>query len=471
MKIALVFNESTIPGGHCEYASILTRGLRELGSEVEFFYITPAKREDTEKRWLSKQEFLKSNGGKDSKGALYTWSESLGSFYHAERGFVRQKWNYGTKELTRELKNTLDTFDVVIWQDIGGFKTKENDNTHWPELLDRRPGQKQIVMLHDHGALLRYPWLYMIQDKFDVMICVHPASYNMGSMFDLPRCMIFNPQVLPTEYKSSYDNREKQTTLGIGAWKNSKKLHEIVIATPWMRSDIKINLCGDGLERRYMITTDKCKPEYIRTLETDPDVSPSDLTGDKIQDRFWVAASKHPGFKYWNVVDDKTRDQIYKETFMFIDPAWYRVNENIDAHFSRVLMEALKNGIAPFARDLGLGTGGGNGSMFQAGKHYVNIPWDATPKQFATIVNNTMEKISRDEYDTILFNNRKILEQTDYRHVAQQIIDVCCGTDTPGVYGKWEYGSSNPKLIEAAEKQWYGECKRGFTFHRTWIFE
>jgi hypothetical protein len=274
--------------------------------------------------------------------------------------------------------------------------------------------------------------------------------------------MILNPQFLPNEVLSNWHNRDKMTAMSIGAWKGSKKMHEVVMAVPWMNTDIKIDMCGDGTERRYLTATDKCKPSYIRDKHTDPDFTKEMSLGD---DRFWNHALDHPGFKWHGPVDAATRDELYRNCFMFIDPAWYSVNAKIDAHFSRVLVEAMKNGIVPFARDLGLGYGNGTGSMFVSGEHYVNIPWNATPKQFADIVNRVMETITEAEYEQIVSNNLKLVGQTDYRLIGKQFIDAIEGSETPGYYGKWEIGKTSAKFKEASDKQWYGESK-GFCFER-----
>lgn len=463
-RIALVYHKSGIPGGHCEYSEVLMRGLRENGADAEFFYISPVQ-QDNISRVRSKHSELYKLGGVDDKGKRYSWGPTLGCYYHSETGFVLKEHGYGNRVLAEQLRKKLDEFDVVIWQDIGGFKNPHNEeNTDWLKLVKRRPGQKQVVMFHDHGALLRYPWVTKIEDEFDFMVCVHPASYNMGANFRLPRCMILNPQVLDKPVVSNWGNRDKQTLMAIGAWKGSKKMHELVMATPWIKRDAVISMCGDGTERRYLAATDKCKDAYIRTRNTDPGVSPDVLTGIREQDRFWVHAHNHPGFKWWGPVDSATRDQLYYDCFMFVDPAWYSVNKKIDAHFSRVIVEAMKNGIVPFARDLGLGTGGGKGSMFQAGKHYINIPWDATPKQFGEIVNNTLDTITQEQYNEIVENNKVLVQATDHKKVTEQLLLAINGTDQPGFYGKWETGADNPAFVDAGHKQWTGQVK-GFCFH------
>lgn len=463
MKIALVYHKSGIPGGHCEYSETLMKGFKEIGVSAEFFYISPVVT-DNGNRWTAKEKEIKERCGVDVKGNRYTYGETVNCYYHSETGFVRKEWGYGNLHLTKKLRSRLDEFDVVIWQDIGGFKNPHNEeNTNWVHLVKRREGQQQVVMFHDHGALLRYPWVYKILNEFDFLVAVHPASYNMAANFPIKRCLILNPQILPSKIISNYHNRDKQTTMSIGAWKGSKKMHEVVKAVPWMSRNIKIDMCGDGTERRYLTALEKCKDAYIRSKKTDPDVLPDMLADNRNDNRFWVHANGHPGFKYWGPVDAATRDKLYDNLFMFIDPAWYSVNAKIDAHFSRVIVEAMKNGVVPFARDLGLGTGGGKGSMFRADRHYINIPWDATPKQFAEIVNKTIENISEDEYDTIVNANTELVSQTDYRLVASQFVDAIKGSDAPGYFKRWDVGVRNEKFEDAGEAQWTGKVK-GFCF-------
>jgi hypothetical protein len=468
MKIALVFHKSGIPGGHCEYSEVLMKGFKDIGVDAEFFYISPVV-QDNHVRWVTKEQEIKRNSGKDLKGNRYTWGETIQCYYHSETGFVRKEWGYGSAHLTNKLRKRLDDFDVVIWQDIGGFKNPHNeDHKDWVNLVQRRVGQKQVVMFHDHGAFLRYPWVSKIQDQFDFMVCVHPASYNMGANFDIPRCMILNPQILDGEIVSSYKNRNLQSTMSIGAWKGSKKMHEVVKAVPWFNKDILINMCGDGTERRYLTALEKCKDAYIRTRNTDPDCTVDMLADNRNDNRFWVHANNHPGFKYWGPVDAETRDDLYRNTFMFIDPAWYSVNAKIDAHFSRVIVEAMKHGIVPFARDLGLGYGKGVGTMFITGENYINIPWNATPKQFADIVNERMSNISEDEYDSIVYNNATLVENTDHRNIAAQFVAAIEQSTEPGYYGMWERGKTNASFQAAAHSQWTGVTK-GFCFNEKTI--
>lgn len=441
MKISLVYHIGSLYGGHLAYSNYLYKGLKQLGHDVEYILLSHNKKPSNYK---DKLNYVTEHNGIYDKVASprhYNYFDAIGTYGHMIDGFLLHTYCYRDPKTFNQIVEKLDNSDLVIWQDIGNFNQKplrDSGETSWLKLFKRNnKNTKQIACVHDGNLYARYPYLAAVMHHFDTLVGVHPASFNLASNIGLPINLIVNPQDISKvdKTKTGYKNKDKKTIFALGTWKASKRFQDIVKAIPWIDKQAKIDIVGEGIERAYISTNNKSKvkPQYIVNEKTDPDIlsHPMKLQNDKLADGILNRAYRwNKNFKLSDVINQQQINEYFDNTFIYIEPAWYKINFQIDAHFSRVLIEGMMNGVLPIARNLGLSNNvEGNGTFFKAGQNYIMIPYDSTNKEFGDIVNDTLN-ISEEEYNRIVQNNYALLDQFSYLEVAQRFVELGQGDDS-----------------------------------------
>jgi hypothetical protein len=454
MKIAYIVNKGDTVGGFPQHTELSIKGLKELGNEVEFIYLDFYDNNRTD--YAAKVKELE---GQVSIGV------GTGIPYHPENGWLVKPTNYKGAANIKTVKKHLETFGAVIWHTPFWFKQKKTLNeTEWVEVLNLKNPVK-IAMVHDANLRGNTAWTFFLTKYFDRIINVHQASYNSSSVLPTPRTLIFNPQDLSkVDYKSSnYENIEKTgNLLSIQNWKPSKRVDELIRAHPYLEENINVKIAGGGIEKRYIFgSLEKMKPQYF---VKDQDIINKHLEKIGTELTIGQTAKLSKNFKCIGWLNEEARDNQYKNAAFFIDTAWYKINLELGEHFSRVLVESMMAGIVPISRNLGLSDNyKGIGELFKPDENYIMIPYDATPKEFAEIVNNTY-KMDKSKYERIVQNNYKLLKHFDYLNVCSQYEKVIKGEDT-GFYNKYETGATTEKFLAKAESQWFGTGdKRTFAF-------
>lgn len=452
MKIGYILNKGDNVGGFPQHAELSIKGLKELGNSVDFIYLDYYEHNRT--------DYVKKI--KEDKEQV-TYGCGTGIPYHPYFGWYIKPLNYKGDKNINSLINKLEKYDAIFWHTPFWFKQKKTlKETSWVRLFQLE-NPIQIAFVHDANLRNNTAWTYFISKHFDYIINVHQASYNSCSVLEQPRTLIFNPQDLSKvdKEKNNFDNIKKTGNIfSMQNWKASKRVDELIRAIPYTDKELNFKLAGKGIEYNYIFgSIEKMKEEYFISSKKDPDYKKENgemTIGNK------ALGTGRVDLLGW--INSEQKNIQYKNAAFFIDTAWYKINLELGGHFSRVLIESMINGIVPIARNLGLsGNLKGKGEVFEAGKNYIMIPYDATPKQFAEILNKA-KKISREEYTKIVSNNYEILKNFDYLSVCKQYVDVIKGKDT-GFYNKYENGKSNIKFIKKAISQWYGTGdKRTFNF-------
>lgn len=458
MKIAMVLNKADTYGGIIQHAEDLIVGLREIGHHVDFYLISHTK-SDVGKKVAE----LDASGGvrnKEGYDIHYTMGEGTGLWYEPETGWVTEGYYAGTKESKEKFRDMMEDYDAVIWDSVFWFKRYFAKDTDFPILLDAKH-PVQIVFIHDANLRDNAAWIHYIEKKFDYAVAVHPAAYNTARNLTIPRVMIFNPQDISgvDTSRSSYHNIKDNPSLFIlQNWKSSKRGVDLVAALPYIREDIKVRFGGNGIEWRYLWAKEKTKEKYFCTKEDYPDRP--DLWGKPYK----YLMENFPGYEYIGWITPEERDHILQTTAFFVDPAWYNINKQIGAHFSRTLVEAFKMGVVPIARGLGLSNSDeGRGDLFNAGINYLNIPSTASPKEFGELVNQFFE-ITEEEYNRIVQTNYALLSNFDRKHIAKEIEKLING-EPCGWFNRFETGRPSSSFLEKARSQWYGNGEnRTFAF-------
>ena len=116
-------------------------------------------------------------------------------------------------------------------------------------------------------------------------------------------------------------------------------------------------------------------------------------------------------------------------------------------------------GLIPIARNLGISTNlEGEGEVFTPNKNYVMVPFDAKPKEFGEIVENTIN-LSSYQATEYYENNLELLPLFERKKIAQEYIDLGNGLCT-GFYDNLVTGKTTDKVLADAEKvvtQFFGE--------------
>jgi len=461
MKIAYVLHAGDTNGGFPQHAETIILTFKELGHEVEFFLLKYQEKPSSSLR--NKLEELNSTNGiyiKDKKEHQFDKGVGTGLWFEPETGWVTEGYSYKTLEQKKQFRDKMEDFDAVFWHTPFWFKQNATlKDTDWPIMLDAK-NPVQIGMVHDANLRSNTAWLHFIEEKFDYILTVHPASYNSASVLRTPRVMIFNPQDL-SEVNSNVSGFNDRGLFILQNWKASKRGVDFVRSVPYLENDYNIFVGGGGIEWRYLCATDKCKPQYFSSASIDPDRK--DLWGNRAIDN----ARKYKGWKEVGWITENERDSLFKESKFFIDPAWYRVNKELGAHFSRTLVEAMKFGVVPIARGLGLSNSEeGKGDVFTSGENYINIPSTSTPEEFAAAIDRS-DSMSEENYEKIVRNNYNLLEHFDRFHVVEEYIKLI-NHEPCGWYNKFETGEPTPKFLNKARKQWFGTGdSRTFSFPST----
>jgi glycosyltransferase involved in cell wall biosynthesis len=433
MKIFVPMHIFNNFGGIINHNEQLIAGLKDLGHEVTFAYIKPTATAPKAVDVTTCPEG-------------YVFGAGTGYPVHQGKGWIAPYYSLKNKESIKKFVEDANKHDIVIWQSIFGFKNADTEKfKDWIPMIEE-VNAKQVAIIHDGNLKKLYSWIHKFSHKFSGLACVHPAAYKSADFMPVPRNMILNPQdltVLPTP--GEWENR-KNVVLSLQTFKRWKRVDDLVFAVPYIQ-DSKVIVAGDGMERAYMTSPDKCKPEYHCNRDKDPDAT-EDMLGKKI----WDNAMDTGNMAYIGFISEQKRDKILESSKFLIDTSW---TTTYGEHFNRVIVDAMRVGVVPIARNLGVSDHEhGNGTLFKVDENYLMIPSDATPKQFGDYINCYMN-ISKEKYDKIVQNNYEVLKLFDRKAIAQQYIDLAMGKDA-GYYEKNETGklTISPKAVATGNKIW-----------------
>jgi glycosyltransferase involved in cell wall biosynthesis len=424
MKIFVPMHTFNNFGGIINHNEQLIAGLKDLGHEVTFAYIKPTHTDPKPVDVTTCPEG-------------YEFGPGTGVPVHQGKGWIAPYYSLKNGASIRKFVEDANKHDIVIWQSIFGFKNAETELfIDWIPMIEE-VNAKQIVIIHDGNLKKLYSWIYKFSHKFSGLACVHPAAYKSADFMPVPRNMILNPQDLTELPQPGFFEKRQDVILSLQTFKRWKRVDDLVFALPYING--KVIVAGDGMERAYMTSPDKCKPEYHCTLDKDPDAKP-DMLGRKI----WDNAMDTGNMAYLGFITEKQRDKILKTSKFLIDTSW---TTTYGEHFNRVIVDAMRVGVVPIARNLGVSDfEHGNGTLFKVDENYLMIPSDATPKQFGEKINEFFN-IDKSRYLEMTERNYEVLKLFDRRAIAQQYIDLAMGKDA-GYYEKNVVG--NPQIDPTA---------------------
>jgi glycosyltransferase involved in cell wall biosynthesis len=400
MKILSVVHDFNNFGGIISHTEQLIAGLKDLGHETGFVYLRSTK-----------------SGGKmsddyDQKG--YDIGEGTGVPVHQGKGWRGEYLSFINDADINKFVETANKYDIVIWQSIFGFKCQDSEGKqNWLRMFTDVKA-KHIVIVHDGNLRKNYPWIHHLRKHIAGLACVHPSAFNQAEAMEIPRKIILNPQKITSIPQIPFAER-KNVVFSLQTFKRWKRVDDLVAAVPYING--KVVIAGDGIERAYMASKDKCKPEYYCTKERDSDAS-DDMIGNPI----WANAES-AGMKYIGFVSESKRDEILSKVKFLLDPSW---SKTYGEHFNRVIVDAMRQGVVPIARNLGVSDNEEGIGFFKPNENYLMIPWNATPKQFGNLINKWLT-MSETDYNAIVQNNAKVIQKFDRKIVASEYVALALG--------------------------------------------
>jgi glycosyltransferase involved in cell wall biosynthesis len=410
MKILTVVHDFNNFGGIISHTEQLIAGFKDLGYETGFVYLRSTK-----------------TGGKfsedyDREG--YDVGVGTGIPVHQGKGWRGEYLSFLNDDDVNKFVDLANSYDVVIWQSIFGFKCQDSEGKQsWLKMFTEVKA-KHIIIVHDGNLRKNYPWIHHLREHIAGLVCVHPSALNQADALDIPRALIVNPQDISRAKKTEYSKR-KNTIFSLQTFKRWKRVDDLVAAVPYINGDVIV--AGDGIERAYMASKDKCKPEYYCTLERDPQAS-SDRVGKPI----WQNALEDT-MSYIGFVSEEKRDEILGEVKFLLDPSWSRT---YGEHFNRVVIDAMIQGVVPIARNLGVSDNEEGVGLLKPGKNYLMIPWNATPKVFGDLCNQFLN-MNETEYNEFVEHNLEFIKMFDRKEVARQYMELAYN-QLPVKVGKYD---------------------------------
>ena len=389
MKFLMTLFQIQDYGGIINHAEYLTKGLKELGHEVDFRILVP-------KSAVSNKQLMR---GRSNHEGYKSLEGGTGYMFHQARGWKGvPKVPYVSKQARQQFKEDCSKYDAVLWHIPVPTLNKDNaEIKEWLELYDH--GSKNIAIIHDGNLPKLYPHLISVSKHFHAAVCVHESAYNSAEYLNIPRKLILNPFDIHGELGPEFSKRDG--LMAVQVFKAWKRVDTLIRAIPHVRPYADMFVGGAGIEYRYMTSKEKCKPQYF----------------DAYGNRIWEVALKH-GMQYLGVLENETVLDLLKKVKLQIDPSFSKKYSGYGAHFNRTTIEAMINGAVPMATDLGMK----DSQIFKSGKNFIEISHTATPEEFGDIINDSL--INKAQWDTIRDNNISLLYKFDKRNVAQEYVDL-----------------------------------------------
>lgn len=414
MKFLMTLFQIQDYGGIINHAEHLTKGLKELGHEVDFRILVP-------KSAVSNKQLMR---GRSNHEGYKSLEGGTGYMFHQARGWKGvPKVPYVSKQARQQFKEDCSKYDAVLWHIPVPTLNKDNAGIkEWLELYDH--GSKNIAIIHDGNLPKLYPHLISVSKHFHAAVCVHESAYNSAEYLNIPRKLILNPFDIHGELGPEFSKRDG--LMAVQIFKAWKRVDTLIRAIPHVRPYADMFVGGAGIEYRYMTSKEKCKPQYF----------------DAYGNRIWETALKH-GMQYLGVLENKAVLDLLKKVKLQIDPSFSKKYSGYGAHFNRTTIEAMINGAVPMATDLGMK----DSQIFKSGKNFIEIPHTATPEEFGDIINDSL--INKAQWETIRDNNMSLLYKFDKRNVAQEYVDL---VTQPTHFLKRGRPEKNISFIESCNK-------------------
>lgn len=432
MKILVTLYEINNYGGIINNNENLIAGFRELGHKVDFVeMIWKEKSMDKKTKFPDTYEV-------DKMGSRIKYNQEFGWLFPKENRIPYK----GKKNIDR-WKKFASKYDLILWQIPCPTKRKDHEgNSDWIKLYDL--DVPQIAYVHDGNFAKLYPWFAVVRKHIIGVGCTNNCGYNTLKEIDIPRALIFSPQNTENCVEKVKWKKRRKGFFSLQNWKAWKHVDDLIRAVPYMDDDILKVFAGRGIEYHYMRSKNKCKTKYYVNKKYDPDCRKKDI-GKRIWDLAEKNGMKHLGYIY----NKKKVIALMRNLKCLVDPAWSISLSEVGEHYNRVSVEAMMQGMVPIARNLGVSSDiDGFGELMTPDENYVMVRHDASPKEFAEIVCDTVN-MSQKRANSFFENNKRIVKLHDRKYIAEQFLKLAKKKPC-GFYNKLKVGKLSDRVNKNA---------------------
>jgi hypothetical protein len=417
MKILFTLFEIQDFGGIAADLVFKKKGLEEAGHEVDIVYLRHSDKPNYVRRVVGAGR----QGNYDIGGGITV--NTLSGFYGVP------VMSYASKRLMRKWWAFADRYDMVIHEIPGPNPAKTGAidvKGYWRQVYDVET--PQIISAHDAHFRDMYPHLIEVADKVRGISCTNPAGYVALEWFPGPRAFIGAPHpVLNWKKLPAWEDRDPNAVCA-HVWKAWKHMDQAVRSARYLE-DANLIMAGDGIERRYMTSVDKCKPKYKGV---------------------WARAER-AGMDYKGMLTPSQLSKVYRNARVMVDCSWSAKFAKLNNHFNRSIIEGYNHGCVPICVDINMAEPGMQVQMFQKGKTHFEIAHDATPRQLAELIDHVVNLPPEKAAAMVKRGRRILLDYFDYRKTSLEYIKLAKGK-AAGVYPKLEVGKTNKTIKRNVER-------------------
>lgn len=416
MKILMTLFKIQDYGGLVNETETYTKGFKELGHDV------------TNITLVNNSRGYQKGRGRDYTGKPgYEIGIGTGLWIHHKGGWSGMD-TFGYNGRINEWIEFAEQFDLIIHQISVPTKTKQTKGcSDWINLYDVMV--PQIAVVPDANFQKLYPHLYRVMNQLEGVICVHEAGYNSCEKLPIRRALVPSPHIIPEECDPSPVDMRQDGFISVQNFKPIKRVEDLIKAIPHMDPSTQKIVAGGGIEYHYMTSKTKVKKQYL----------------DEFGVPIWDNALEN-GMEFIGYIDNNTRNTIMDDQKLLIDSSWSERYYSLGPHFNRTFVEAMIAGCVPVCTDKGLG----GSRILKAGEHYIETPWDATPEEYAKLIEDALA--DEELLEEIQQNNIEFLPNFSHHQCCQWIIDFANGEDNVGLFGEVEIGTLDKDIQAASDK-------------------
>lgn len=410
MKVLFTIFDINNFGGITADLELKCRGLKEAGHSVHLVMLRNSPRmKDIRKTLLD-------GGPEGSYDSAFGEFKGTQIIANADYGWYNiPTIGYTSDEGIAHWKKVAAQFDV-IFHEIPGPNPDEGG--YWKKIYDVKT--PQILVVHDAHFRDMYPHLIEVAHKFRGVSCTNPAGYNALAWMPAPRAFVGAPHpVLNWEVMPKWKDR-RPTGVAAHMWKAWKHQDAIIRAIPLLKKS-KMIMAGDGIERRYMTSVNKCPPEFKG---------------------IWKAAEDSGRMKFAGMLSPNRLFRAYQNSRVMVDMSWSDKFNTLGNHFNRSIIEGYNNGVVPICVDMNMVERGMQRRIFKAGVTHFEIGHKASPKELAQLIDH-VANLREDDAMAVVEAGRKILlKYFDYRVCSLDFLKLAKGKPC-GIYPELETGKVN----------------------------
>lgn len=425
MKVLVTVFDIQDYGGIIQHTELLMRGLRELGHEVTFRILRNADRPSYRTAGILGDEAWQWSAAGDVGKETNSQGEDVmvSQKYGWRRAIVQC---YGGSRLA-EYRALANSHDLVLHELP---VPKPDPEGYWLEMY-RKIKPPQIAIAHDAHYRTLYPHMLEIAKYLTGVACTNHAGYRALEYLPVPRAFVASGHV-PRNWKAqpAWGARQRRF-VSAHIWKRWKHMDLVLRAIPHLTRKTRHVIGGDGIERRYMTSKDKCRDAY------------KDL--DKpIWDKAILAGMKWRG-------DMKQEDLLiaYEDSRLMVDMSFSKKFAALGNHFNRSTFDAYNGGCVPLCTAENMAEQEAQVKLFEGGETHLEIGAKCSPLALANMIDMSLDMEERTA-SRIIRNGRELLtEKFHYLKSAEAYLLLAKGKGA-GIYPKLETGKAPPEFRKFA---------------------